>query len=470
MTARHASPWLSGLFWKYALGVLVVSYAGTLLLIMVELATHAGQVQRAFDGKGATDALRARSADLATELPAATARPATCRALLEAILARLIERNGELYNMYGSATVAPPDGGWLIGYRDARGSCRWPPDANASLRAALDRNDSGATPGGDVRIATIALADDAMLTLAFRPAGMVDAYLSMQHDESASLVVYLGIISLFCALALAVLLVRRIRRAERAADAWAAGRLDARVGETSRDEFGRLAQRFDRMADALAEQIGVKQALAAADERNRLARDLHDTAKQRCFALGLQLSVLRHRAPRDPALLALVDAVISLASRLQNDLDDVIRRVGAPAIAEHGLRRTLEHALELLLRDSGLSWSLALDAADETTLARHPSLAAQLLLIVNEAAANALRHSRARALDVAIARRDGVFTCVVADDGDGFDPAMARAGMGLANQRARAAMLPRGGIAVDSAPGRGTRVVVTFTLERTISA
>lgn len=469
---RASRPWSSGLFWKYTLGVLAISYVGTMLLIVVELADHGERLRRAFTSGAVATALSAQSVELAGELPHAVSRPATCRALLEAALGRLIDEGGELHNPYGAAVVAPRDGGWLIGYRGAGGGCRWPDDTNAALNAALDRHERGDVSRDDgrrddaVQLAAIALPSGGSLALGLRRANLADAFAYVHRGEAAAMFVYLFIISVTCALALALLFVRRIRRAERAADAWAAGELHARIDERGRDEFGRLAQRFDRMADALAEHIGVKQALAAADERNRLARDLHDSAKQRCFALGLQLSVLRHRAPDDPALVGLIDAVLALATRLQSDLDEVIRRVGAPAIAEAGLRRTLEHGIDLLLRDSGIAWTLTLADADEATLSRHASLTAQLLLVVNEAVANALRHSRARTLAVSIEPVAGDWRCVVADDGIGFDAGAARAGMGLSNMRARAAAMPHGRVDVDSAPERGTRVTISFLLKK----
>ena len=465
--ARRASrPWSSGLFWKYTLGVLAISYAGTMALIVMELADHSERLRRAFASGAVATALQAQSADLAAELRHAAARPATCQALLEAILGRLIDGGGELHHPYGAAIVAPRDGGWLIGYRDAAGGCRWPDDTNAALNAAIDRHErDGGAPDDGVLLAAIDLQAGGTLALALRRANLPEAFAYVHRSEAAAMFVYLFILSVSCALALALLFVRRIRRAERAADAWAAGELDARIDERGRDEFGRLAHRFDRMADALTEHIGIKQALAAADERNRLARDLHDSAKQRCFALGLQLSVLRHRAPPDPALVGMIDAVLALATRLQSDLDDVIRRVGAPAIAESGLRRTLEHGIDLLLRDSGIAWTLALDDADEAMLSRRASVTAQLLLVVNEAVANALRHSRACTLTVTVQQRGGDCRCVVADDGCGFDAQTARVGMGLSNMRARAAALPRGRVDIDSAPGRGTRVAISFLLE-----
>lgn len=464
---RASRPWSSGLFWKYALGVLAISYVSTMLLIFAELASHGERLRRAFASGEVAAMLAAQTADLAPELPHAAARAATCHALLEATLYRLISAGGALHNPYGEAIVAPTRAGWLIAWRDGDRGCRWPDDTIEALNTAVDRYERDrAMPDVDIDLAAIELPAGGTLTLALRRASLGDAFAYVHNFEGAAMFVYLSIISVVCALALALLFVRRIRRAERAADAWAAGQLDARIDERGRDEFARLAQRFDRMADALSEHIGVKQALAAADERNRLARDLHDSAKQRCFALGLQLSVLRHRAPPDPALIGLVDAVLALATRLQSDLDDVIRRVGAPAIAEAGLRRTLEHGIDLLLRDSGIGWTLALDDADEATLSRHASLTAQLLLVVNEAVANALRHSRAQTLAVTVSHSAGRWHCVVADDGCGFDAATARIGMGLSNMRARAAAMPLGRVDIETAPGRGTRVVISFVLEK----
>jgi len=124
--------------------------------------------------------------------------------------------------------------------------------------------------------------------------------ITRNEDVSWTIIVFYILAINFLAVSVLVpLLVRRIKRAEDTAAAWTLGHLDERINDRRRDEFGRLSRSFDHMADALSGVIDGKIALAAAEERGRLARDLHDTAKQRAFALGLQLTALKQIAPDD---------------------------------------------------------------------------------------------------------------------------------------------------------------------------
>jgi signal transduction histidine kinase len=85
---------------------------------------------------------------------------------------------------------------------------------------------------------------------------------------------------------------------------------------------------------------------------------------------------------------------------------------------------------------------------------------------VQEALANAARHSGAPLARVVLAAKDGVLRVVVDDEGHGFDPADMRAtGLGLAGMRERAALLGAH-LRVESAPGRGTRVALEVPLTR----
>jgi signal transduction histidine kinase len=110
--------------------------------------------------------------------------------------------------------------------------------------------------------------------------------------------------------------------------------------------------------------------------------------------------------------------------------------------------------------DSGgprLVQSLAADAIALIT----PERATEVVNILREAVSNSLRHAQARTVTVRAVRGDGVVVLAVQDDGAGFEPVLAGPGHGLGNMRARAAALG-GTLEVISAPGKGTRVLLTL--------
>lgn len=483
--ARRALPppsprrWWSGLFWKCLLGMLAASLVGTVLLTVLDLFKADQDMREQFAPEAQVTSLR-RELNAFGPLPAfrnAGERP-VCEAVLQALLTRAAHAESLIWRDEGGADGAARDGRLALRYeRAGGGGCQYPAAPGESLRAAMAQvvPPEGAEPSvrtttlpsGWIQTVALRAPDDpaATLTLGMQASHPLALLWRTTRPQLLDLFLYLLIISAMSALALAVFLVRRIRRAERAAEAWAAGELATRINDRGGDEIGRLSQRFDHMADALGGVIEVKQALAAAEERNRLARDLHDTAKQRSFALGLQLTVLRHRTQGDAEQHELVETSLRLATMLQHDLSDIIQRFGGPTIAEQGLTATLRDSLELMLRGSGIAWTLILAPAEEARLCALPKLAGQLLLIATEAAANALRHSGASHLQVRFERYGEQCRWSISDDGHGFDPDRVEStGMGLANIRLRAQALPQGRLELYSRAKSGTMVLVMFRL------
>lgn len=282
-----------------------------------------------------------------------------------------------------------------------------------------------------------------------------------------SLASFIFCISLVVALVLLILLIRRIERANQAADAWTHGHLTTRIHDRGKDELSRLTQKFDLMADAMAGVIEVKQALAAAEERNRLARDLHDTAKQRAFALNLQLSALREMRPADAAGAKLADAALALTYQLQQDLSVIIRRLTAPTIAESGFRMVLTEGVEALLAGSHISFSIKLSEEFEAGLARAPDVSQQLCMISMEAVANMLKHAHNCTQCVLEGARNGEhYSWRIADNGAGLPPAGQRGqGMGLANMKLRADGLDDGGFDIAAGADGGVLLLTTFRVQ-----
>ena len=216
------------------------------------------------------------------------------------------------------------------------------------------------------------------------------------------------------------------------------------------------------MADAMAKMLEVEKALVVSNERNRIARDLHDTAKQRCFVLGLKLTELQYEARDSAPLLAAVADARRIADQLQQDLVNVVSGYCLPAVAELGLREALTRSVADLLSGSAVAFTLDLPPAEEENLRDAPVVAQELLMIVHEAVANARRHSGCRRVHVGCHRHGRVYF-TIEDDGAGFDTDHAPIGMGLANLRWRANALPEGALVIDSGDS-GTCVIVSFAL------
>ncbi len=251
----------------------------------------------------------------------------------------------------------------------------------------------------------------------------------------------------------------RVARIDAAAQAWARGDFAPHLVDDSSDELGQLARDLNRMAADLKALFATRSQLATLEERRRLARDLHDTVKQKVFALSLQLAAARESA--DPARLQLRLAEASaLVEEIQRELSDQLRELREDAGAAEDLIPALQRRLEDFARRSGRA--VDPDLPEHLNLA--PAQTETVLRIVDESLANVWRHSDADRVNVSIRQQDRRLELTIADNGRGGARESA-SGMGLTNMRQRANSLPDAEFSIHSPEGGGTRVRLQFALE-----
>ncbi|MET9250738.1 GAF domain-containing sensor histidine kinase [Nonomuraea sp. NPDC003709] len=195
--------------------------------------------------------------------------------------------------------------------------------------------------------------------------------------------------------------------------------------------------------------------LAMLEERNRVARELHDAVTQKLFSLRLTAqaaSAMLDRAPEQAA--AELERVQRLAGEALSELRAVIVELRPAELDRHGLAETLRKHVRLLdrLHPSLVTFEcLELPPVD-------PEVEVAVLRVAQEALHNALRHAEAASVSVRLAYADGRLVLIVRDDGNGFEQAESR-GLGLVSMRDRAESVG-GAMTVESAHGRGTTVRV----------
>jgi NarL family two-component system sensor histidine kinase LiaS len=255
-------------------------------------------------------------------------------------------------------------------------------------------------------------------------------------------------------------LSRRLRRLARAADAWSQGDFSAGVQDRSGDELGQLGRRLNRMAEQLQNLLQTRQELATLEERNRMARDLHDSVKQQVFATTMQISAARAAMESDPenARRHLKEAE-QLSHRSQQELAGLIQELRPAALEGKGLVEAL--------RDFAKDWSrrTQIPAQIRTREERSLPLPVEqaLFYVAQEALANVARHSHAGMADVHLAWEDGRLTLTVSDDGSGFEAADGgNSGFGTQIMRERMEAV-NGRLEIESQPGQGTRVIARVT-------
>jgi signal transduction histidine kinase len=199
--------------------------------------------------------------------------------------------------------------------------------------------------------------------------------------------------------------------------------------------------------------------LSVIEERNRLARELHDAMTQNLFSLSLTAEAASGLVRADPARAeAEIDRVRKLARDTQAELRSLVFELRPPDLEADGLVATVRKDLEVLGRAHGLRADLQVDS----TLELDSAVEIELYRIVQEALNNAVRHAHAKSIAVDVDAGGGTVTITVRDDGVGFDPgarAIRERRLGLTSMRERAEGLG-GKVVVDSLPGSGTTVRV----------
>ena len=210
-----------------------------------------------------------------------------------------------------------------------------------------------------------------------------------------------------------------------------------------------------------------RESAARADrERQRIARDLHDSVSQTLFSLGLHAGIARHEVARAtlPTGSALPEAVAEMAALAQAALlemrasifdlrGDAVGEQGlVTALAAHGAALTVRHDVRVTV------------TGPEDRLPLAPRVEELLFRIGQEAVTNAVKHSGSSQVSAAVSAAGGSggqITLTVHDDGNGFDPTVGFAGhLGLVMMRSRTEEAG-GTMVIESWPAAGTTVRVT---------
>ncbi len=240
---------------------------------------------------------------------------------------------------------------------------------------------------------------------------------------------------------------------------------DKRDGEVFTDVDEELAVALASAAGAVIEKARLHarvRELDVVEDRERIARDLHDTVIQRLFATGLALQSAARLAGPMPEVVDRIQQAI-------DELDAVVRQVRSSIFELHAadaptdsVRRAVIGVGDELADALGFSPSFRFDGPIDTSLS--PEVAAHLLAVVGEALANVARHASSPAASVVVTVADGRLTAVVDDDGVGPGPNGHRpGGRGTENMATRAIQLG-GECALEARASGGTRVRWTVPL------
>ncbi|MDQ2985085.1 MAG: histidine kinase [Actinomycetota bacterium] len=191
---------------------------------------------------------------------------------------------------------------------------------------------------------------------------------------------------------------------------------------------------------------------AVAEERARVAREIHDGLAQYLFAVSTHATMLEGGAPPEQTIASLKEA----ATAAQQEARFAILALSS-ASGTSSFDSALRRYIDFVTADGELEVDLEIDPGVELA----PDEQIEVFRIVQEGLANARKHAGARRADVRIATRGDDRVVTIRDDGAGFDGEVEPAGQGLKNMKARSENIG-GGFRLDSKPGLGTALEVTL--------
>jgi signal transduction histidine kinase len=239
--------------------------------------------------------------------------------------------------------------------------------------------------------------------------------------------------------------------------------VSGRPGGLDRDDERTLASLGDQLGIAVERNRLQERALSLAvvEERNRLARELHDSVTQSLFSITLTIEAARLLLHRD--LAATERQLVALGERAQEALSEMrglIHSLRPAGLEDNGLVPAIKRIAERMRREHLLTVEVTVGAGARQR--PDDEQERELYRIAQEALNNVVKHAAATHVAIRLDATDDAILLTIADDGKGFDPdaALRDDAFGIIGMHERAAIL-KGTVTVDSHPGRGTRIGVS---------
>jgi len=255
---------------------------------------------------------------------------------------------------------------------------------------------------------------------------------------------------------------KRLVTLSAASQAWSKGDFSAAPRDLSGDEIGELTRNLTGMAEQLQALLHTNDELARLEERNRLARDLHDTVKQQTYAGRMQLTAARNLLGANPGAAAgHIDAALQLNRETQQELKLIIDELRPAALQGKGL----PHAL----KEYANRWQEHTGIKVETVVSGERSLPLEveqaLYRVLQEALSNIARHAEADRVQLSLSMTPERVTLIVADNGRGFDVnAISPSSYGLTGMQGRLSDVG-GTLTLASTLSAGTTITAEVILE-----
>lgn len=254
---------------------------------------------------------------------------------------------------------------------------------------------------------------------------------------------------------------RRLVNLSGASQAWSRGDFSVSPRDSSGDEIGELTRNLTGMAYQLQTLLHTRDELARVEERNRLARDLHDTVKQQTYAARMQLTAAKNLLGSDTtAAVGHIDTALQLNRETQQELKLIIDELRPAALEGKGLPLALKEYADRWQKHTGIQVRMAVTGERALPL----DVEQVLYRVLQEALSNIARHAEADTVGLSLSMTPDKVSLLIADNGRGFDvDAVSSSSYGLAGMRGRLSEVG-GTLNVESTLSAGTIVTAEVSL------
>jgi len=245
--------------------------------------------------------------------------------------------------------------------------------------------------------------------------------------------------------------------------------------DMGRDEIGRLGEQLGKLGRKWEEQVTSLQRLstnnaelaaqarmsAVVEERQRLARELHDAVSQQLFAISMTATAVGRTMDHDfERARRQVELIEEMASAAQSEMRALLLHLRPVHLEGKRLTQAIPELVEEM--KAKVPVDIAIDIEQDLPL--NKGVENHLFRIVQEALSNTLRHSKATRMDIVLQRRGETVRLGIRDNGIGFDTQVKKqASYGMSNMEERVNELG-GSLNIASAPGKGTRIEIRVPL------
>lgn len=253
------------------------------------------------------------------------------------------------------------------------------------------------------------------------------------------------------------------------------GNLSRPIPDIGNDELGQLAEQLERVSKRWEEQVTSLQRLstnnaqlaekarisAIIEERQRLARELHDAVSQQLFAISMTATAVKRTLGRDyDRAERQVELIEEMASVAQSEMRALLLHLRPVHLEGKGLVQGLRELVHEL--QSKVPIEIQCEVDEDIHLVK--GVENHLFRIVQEAMSNALRHSKAERMEIKLQNREDSVRLMIRDNGVGFDwDVQKQASYGLRTMQERVNEIG-GSIQIITAPDKGTRIEIRIPL------